>query len=415
MVVVVAVAMACGGDDDGDGGSGRFDAAARADAQTDDAGLVSPDASASFDAAVSECPELGPGAGDGFENCNPLAQTGCRAGEKCAWVVVQEDPFFGRTDCVPDGTVAMGGECTEGPPGEATGYDDCVAGGDCTAGHCKAICTIDTDSCCAGFACSQYASVFNDDSAFDTGVCDLLCDPVSQDCPYAEEACYLQLSSGNATCAPVAAGAEDLTQGETCANDGQRCFLNGCAEGYGAFLFAGDFVPRACTAFCTPVETYLIDTDGDGAGALVAGADADGAAPADCSEGRIGVANHQCRFFQSFFIDTNNAYLDYVSDAYGFCSPRNADYGNCNRFSEEWFLEQYNDFIEGGGTVDGWGDRIRALCDATPARCAAGCARVATLEALDAAYCSVPSNANRPSCIDGLRGARRIREAMGSR
>ncbi|HEU5060991.1 MAG TPA: hypothetical protein VFU21_30885 [Kofleriaceae bacterium] len=410
--VVVMLVVGCGGDDDG--GSGPLDAAARADAQRDDdAGIEVPDAAAPLDAAVSECPELEPGAGDGFANCNPLRQTGCQAGEKCAWLVLQEDPFLGVTDCVPDGTVEIGGECAEGPPGETTGYDDCAAGGDCIGGRCHAICTLDADSCCEGFACSEYASVFNDDDTFNTGVCDQRCDPVAQDCAFEGEGCYLRLFDGVATCSRPAAGAEDRTQGDPCVSSGgSTCFLNGCAEGYGGFLFTASAQPRDCTAFCTPVDTYLVDPDGDGTGSLVTGADADGAAPADCSEARIGIANHQCRFFQSFFIDMNGAWIDYVPDAYGFCAPRNATFGNCNRFSEEWFLESYNDYIEGGGFPAGWSGQLAALCEATPARCAAGCARVATLEALDAAYCAVPANATRPSCIDGLVTARRIRQSV---
>ena len=410
VATVGVVGTGCGGDDDGDGGPGRFDAAARADAQgddDDDAGLESPD-------AAIECPELEPGAGNGFENCNPLRQTGCDDGEKCAWVVVQADPFLGRTDCVPDGTVEVGGECTDGPPGAATGYDDCTAGGDCIGGHCKAICTLEANSCCTGFACSEYASVFNDDDAFNTGVCDELCDPVAQDCSLEGEACYLQLFSGNATCSNPAGGADDLTQGDVCANDGNVCYLNGCAEGYGGFLYAGAGNPRRCTAFCTPVDTYVVDPDGDGTGSLVAGADADGAAPTDCSEARIGVPNHQCRFFQSYFVDGNGDRLDYVSQAYGFCVPRTAVHGNCKRFSEEWILESYNDFIEGGGTPAEWGDEFAALCAANPGRCALGCARAATLDDLDAAYCAVPANMNRPACIDGLAAARRIRSATSA-
>ena len=396
-LLVVVVAMGCGGDDDG-GGSGRFDAAARADAQSDvdDAGLVSPDA-AMIDGGVGD-------------TCNPVTQTGC-AGYKCSWLVVQEDPFLGRTDCVPDGTVAIGDPCVEGPPGETTGYDNCAAGGLCVGGTCRTICTIDPDSCVGQFACSSYTNTFTDDPSENIGVCDSTCDPVAQDCEDETQACYLQLFNGKATCARPAVGAEELTQGDQCANDGQRCFLNGCAEGYGGFLYAGDGVPRDCTAFCTPVETYLVDPDGDGAGPLVAGADANGAAPYDCSDARIGALAHQCRFFQSFFVDMNGSYLDYIADGYGFCAPRDENYGNCRLFSEEWFLEEYNDYIESGGTPEGWGDQITMLCDGNPA-CTSGCARVETLEALDTAYCDVPANSTRPACIDGLVGARIVRRSL---
>jgi hypothetical protein len=396
--------LACGGGDD-DGGSAPPDAAGHADA------AGAPDA-AEPDASQPLCPDLPAGAGSGFDSCNPLTHEGCADGEKCAWLVIQEDPFLGRTDCVPDGTVELGDECLEGEPGETTGYDNCARGGVCTSDHCHSVCTIETDSCCAGFACSSYAGMFSDDSNIDTGQCDQLCDPVAQDCAFEGEGCYLQLFSGNATCARPATGAESFTQGHQCANSGSVCFLNGCAEGYGGFLYAGSGEPRDCAAFCTPVDTYLVDPDGDGSGDRVAGADADGAAPTDCSEARIGVTNHQCRFFQSYFVDGNGNHLDYVSDAYGFCAPRNRAFGNCNRFSEEWILEQYNLFIEGGGDAQDWYIQYEALCDATPARCALGCAKVATLDALDMAYCAVPANSGRPACAAGLRGARIVRQAL---
>jgi hypothetical protein len=171
-------------------------------------------------------------------------------------------------------------------------------------------------------------------------------------------------------------------------------------------------VPRDCTAFCSPVDTYRVDPDGDGEGSLVAGADANGTAPTDCSEARIGFLNHQCRFFQSYFVDVSGNHLDYVPDAYGFCAPRDATFGNCNTYSEEWFFEQYNLFIEGGGDPSGWNAEITALCDARTGGCPYGCARIATLDALDMAYCAVPANAGRPACSAGLRGARIVRRSL---
>jgi hypothetical protein len=402
MVVAIVVVMACGGGDDAaerdDAATGGESDARQADAADGTDAASSTDAASESDGGVSGL-------------CNPVTQQGCAGGEKCSWLVVQEDPFLGRTDCVPDGTVAIGDACVEGPPGETTGYDDCEAGGLCMSDVCRTICNIDPDSCGDGFACSTYSNTFTDDVTENLGVCDPTCDPVAQTCADPSQGCYLQLFNGVATCSDVAAGAEDLTQGDQCANDGARCFLNGCARGYGGFLFTGNGVPRDCTAFCTPVDTYRVDPDGDGAGLLVAGADANGAAPYDCSEARIGVLNHQCRYFQSFFVDMNSAYLDYIDSAYGFCVPRNPDYGSCTRYSEEWFLEEYNDYIEGGGTPDGWGDQLAILCDGNPG-CTWGCARVETLDALDTAYCDVPANSTRPACVDGLVGARIVRRSV---
>ena len=351
--------------------------------------------------------------GDGGTSaaCNPVTQQGCADGEKCSWLVVQEDPFLGRTDCVPDGTVALGGACTEGTPGETTGYDDCAAGNLCLNEICRAICTIEPDTCGEGFACSSYINTFSDDTTENLGVCDPTCDPINQDCEDAAQGCYLQLFNGKATCARVATGAEELTQGDTCANDGTRCFLNGCAKGYGGFLYAGDSMPRDCTAFCTPVETYLIDPDGNQAGSQNPGADANGTPPHDCAAGTIGATAHQCRFFQSYFIDMNFNYLDYISDAYGFCTPKTADFGDCTKYSEEWFLAEYDAWVGPPANNDPmtWGDHITELCDGNPG-CANGCAKVETLDALDTAYCE--ANPDGPACAAAAQGLKIIRRSL---
>ena len=343
--------------------------------------------------------------------CNPVTQDGCADGEKCSWLVVQEDPFLGRTDCVPDGTVATGDECTEGTPGEDTGFDNCAAGNLCINATCRTICNIDPDSCGDGFACSSYTQTFSDDPAENLGVCDPTCDPVAQDCEDETQGCYLQLFNGKATCAGVAGGAEELVQGDQCANDGMRCYLNGCAKGYGGFLYAGDGVPRDCTAFCTPVETYLIDPEGTGDGTLVDGADPVGLEPNDCAATRIGAAGHHCHMFQSFFVDENGAYLEYINGAYGFCAPRGEDYGDCRQFSEEWVLAQYNVYIEDmGGTPEGWGEYIAAQCDGNLG-CTGGCALVETLDALDTAFCEGPG-LNSAACADGAKGAKIARRSI---
>jgi hypothetical protein len=342
--------------------------------------------------------------------CNPVTQDGCADGEKCSWLVVQEDPFLGRTDCVPDGTVEAGGECTEGTPGEETGFDNCAAGALCINATCRAICNIDPDTCGEGFACSSYTETFSDDPAENIGVCDPTCDPVAQDCEDETQGCYLQLFNGKATCAGVAGGAEEATQGDQCVNNGTQCFLNGCAKGYGGFLYAGDGVPRDCTAFCTPVETYLIDPEGTGDGTLVDGADPVGLEPNDCNATRIGAAGHHCHMFQSFFVDMNGAYLEYVNGDYGFCAPRDENYGDCRQFSEEWILAEYNRYItEDGGTPEGWGDEITALCDGNLG-CTGGCALVATLDALDEAFCA--DKMDTPACAAGAKGAKMARRSV---
>ena len=348
------------------------------------------------------------------EMCNAVTQEGCAAGEKCSWLVVQEEPFLGRTDCVPDGTAAIGEACTEGEPGEETGFDNCAAGGLCLNEICRTICTVDPDTCSAEFACSSYTNTFTDDPAENMGVCDPTCDPVLQDCEDTTQGCYLQLFNGKATCSRVAPGAEALTQGMTCSNDGTRCYLNGCAKGFGGFLFAGDMTPRDCTAFCSPLEMYLVDPDGDGMGALNGPqGNAVGMAPTNCASAVIGVTAHQCRFFQSYFIDMNFNYLDYIPAEYGFCTPRTGDFGDCREYSEEWFLATYDAWVgpPGNNDPETWGDEITRLCDMTPARCANGCAKVETLVALDEAYCAGPGMGG-PACAEAARGVKIVRDSL---
>src|SRR5690349_6659692 len=79
--------------------------------------------------------------------CSPLMQTGCHADEKCTWIVDATTPMYvGHIGCVPDGTARLGSACEYGAPG-ATGYDNCMMGGVCSAyahpgsaGVCDQIC-----------------------------------------------------------------------------------------------------------------------------------------------------------------------------------------------------------------------------------------------------------------------------------
>ena len=58
-------------------------------------------------------------AGSGSDmTCNVLTQTGCNAGEKCAWVRDQSSASpLGHLACAPDGTAPIGGACMYGPDG----------------------------------------------------------------------------------------------------------------------------------------------------------------------------------------------------------------------------------------------------------------------------------------------------------
>jgi hypothetical protein len=309
-------------------------------------------------------------------DCDPVTQAGCAADEKCGWLLTSADQ--GRTSCVPNGAVGVDDACTVGPPGETTGFDDCAAGATCAHGFCRPICLDDPDSCAPGSTCWD-SNQFTDQAAV-TGECEALCDPALQDCQDGT-GCYLAYFEGIGVCFPPAPGAEDRTQGDPCVGVQGSCFLNGCAPGFGPFG-----ADNTCAAFCRPVNTYLIDDDGDGEGPLVSGADAEGRDPNDCSPGRIGVSGHQCRFFQTFYVD-----LDQVPATDGFCVP-SAGGGDCNIHSYERLFTTYDN---AGGGPQGQA-ALEDMCAVDPELCARGCARRSTENEIADIYCD--ANPELPSC-----------------
>jgi len=129
--------------------------------------------------------------GSGGDMCNPLAQTGCNAGQKCTWIIDQLTPtYVGHIGCVADGTAAVGAACSFGAAG-ATGYDDCQKGGVCSSftssgsanGICKQVCdNAGGDPMCdANHVCVTYSKLFSTgaSSPAAAGVCDLACNPLT--------------------------------------------------------------------------------------------------------------------------------------------------------------------------------------------------------------------------------------------
>lgn len=92
--------------------------------------------------------------------CDPVAQTGCWAAEKCSWIWIVRETDVGIVACVADGTVPAGQVCTYGPEGEATGYDDCVAGTVCIDGLCETLCSISPDTCTPPATCVAQPGLF---------------------------------------------------------------------------------------------------------------------------------------------------------------------------------------------------------------------------------------------------------------
>lgn len=115
----------------------------------------------------------GADSGPGIDEClcNPLAQLGCAAGEKCGWIYDQLTPsVFGHICCEPDGATPIGGACGA----RALGPDPCVEGAECVDGVCRQICDNQggAPGCDAAQACVEHQGLFQDGTATIAGVCE---------------------------------------------------------------------------------------------------------------------------------------------------------------------------------------------------------------------------------------------------
>jgi hypothetical protein len=350
--------------------------------------------------------------------CNPVTQDGCEEGEKCAQLTIElGEDVLARTDCVPDGPVAIGGECVDGEPGETTGFDNCAAGGQCFNELCHEICSGSPETCTEGTACGFPVDFFEDIEPSQTGVCFEECNPVAQDCAIEGEGCYLSIGSegGEGTCVAAPIDADGLRQNDDCLINDEFCFLNGCDIGFAPYpplVLVPDEVAVTCTAYCQPVDTYLNDPDGDGEpdgdgtpespdvfGNPVGFDDEDPKTPAiDCSAGRLEeAAPHQCRFFQSIGNGMNGR-LGQIPPEYGFCVELSDTtrelWGDCALTSYE---RQFKAFDEGFPTPDTIGDDGRtAYCDEFPNTCAALCTSIEQFDAIGDVYCK--ANEDSPIC-----------------
>ncbi len=82
------------------------------------------------------------------EDCNPIANSGCNAGERCGTIVPPQPCLIA---CVPAGTIPIGGGCVR----SAYGTDDCVESSACVEGVCRPFCFIPNAGCDAG-VCEQF-------------------------------------------------------------------------------------------------------------------------------------------------------------------------------------------------------------------------------------------------------------------
>jgi hypothetical protein len=308
--------------------------------------------------------DSGPGPGPIFDGavpvdsstaCNPVSGTGCEAGDKCTWIVDQVEPtLLAYTGCATNGAVVNGGTCVS----PELGFDDCVALNYCLNEVCTEICS--GDSCGVGFVCSNYSLLFED--VENVGLCNPVCDPVEQDCVADTEGCYLQATTGEASCAGIPTGAAEMTQDVLCYGPPSGgCYLNGCAEGFGA-----NQPDDTCAFFCNPIDNWKDNVQGltgDSTGITCASSFGEDR-PAGPGP------TFQCRYLQSFYSNT-----DLVAATTGLCVlPAKAPtvdwgaYGSCADF--DW-AQLKLDVADESASQTGY-------CDGCPQCCMTECISLAT-------------------------------------
>jgi hypothetical protein len=304
---------------------------------------------------------------DAPEQCNPLTQAGCMAGEKCTWLLDAVTPqYVGHIGCAPDGTANPGEACMYGAPG-ATGYDACKKGSICGnyrggAGECKQVCDQQggMPACDAQHVCVTYSGLFStgDTTPAAAGVCDLACDPITDNdfdgsgsdsarttmtCgANAAVGCYGYPSFGTPpktgwSCTSDINAMEaqptglrhrvQCTETNKCAGPNATIYINSCNQGYLPLLRESTLVSTAiCTALCKPKNCYLNNCGTNNA-------DRQGEAPHRCTTpDRVGTfynggaadggayGGETCRYIWDFETDDMGMYLPSpTSDKVGYC------------------------------------------------------------------------------------------------
>jgi hypothetical protein len=210
-------------DDDGSGGSSTF-----GNEEDDDDG----------DEADTGDADGGTDDGNPMLDCDPVAQTGCAAGEKCTVIVAGGDT---RYECVADDqTLDEYSPCTSSL---GTGVDGCLAGLACLSdemenGLCVEIC-LDNADCESGICESPPTS--------NATYCADECSPFESMCPPPMQC---RRASDRFVC-EFARNADTGATGEACGIQGDE----GCAEGY--VCLPGELVPTCTSGACC---TRVCDT-----------------------------------------------------------------------------------------------------------------------------------------------------------
>jgi len=273
----------------------------------------------------------GGGSDAAMGSCNPLTQAGCNANEKCTWVNDQANPPIGHVGCVPDGTIALGGACTDPPGGAgAMGYDTCVKGTVCLSGECKAICDVQGGApmCDTNHSCTRYADFFEVGGNAVAGVCDPSCDPLTQAlkagtntaaCGSTNPAMPNKGCFGfdDYSCAPTGMnnwGLTDRKMPQT--NSAGQAYLNGCAPGFLPFFFdMTGSMTTLCSGYCAALESDnakpAANAKGDATALAKLPTDAAPAAGnATCAIGKKGSeASSVCKFIWPYLEDNSGMLL----------------------------------------------------------------------------------------------------------
>jgi hypothetical protein len=324
--------------------------------------------------------------------CDTVSQHGCAAGQKCTWVTIPSMQRGGEVTCVPDGSVPLGGACTEGTPGETTGYDNCAKGGLCSNGSCVELCGDSPgDTCPSERICNDAPPV---------PFCVPKCDPVTQlDPDYADcasgEGCYLRPFDGKAMCQPVPAAAATQKQDDVCYSPfgTAACAENGCAAGYQGLLPPDD----QCSAYCAPANSYKGSRS-----QLI------GIAPDVCTAAHMGKSGSECRFLQGIY------FADPIPPTYGTCTDV-SEWGTCADYDPQGMVDAYNTAYTGaaGNATAKAAAGHKALCQfcglsattcqgtIAPQCASTGCLDRTTQATFDAMYLGPPGSA-RASHIQAM-------------
>lgn len=180
------------------------------------------------------------------------------------------------------------------------------------------------------------------------------CNPVTQDCPAVDYACYLQAISGESSCAGIPSGAIDVLQDDPCYGPSSGgCYLNGCDKGYGA-----NQPDDTCAFFCSPIDNWLGNIQGlaGNPAGITCGSTFGGIRPDGPGAG------YECPYIQSFYSNT-----ELVAETIGMCMS-SSTYGTCAIF--DW-VQLQADITSGASNAPDY-------CTNFPERCMTQCISLAT-------------------------------------